>query len=84
MLTYKIAYLLYDKKVKPDQILAVTFTNKAAKEMKERLVKISDEISTAQDATPPTENAEMDFDSLISSKQESTTHTTSASPRFNS
>ena len=33
VLTYKIAYLMQEKKVYPSQILAITFTNKAAKEM---------------------------------------------------
>ena len=37
VLTYKIAYLLEQEIVKPWQILAITFTNKAAKEMKERV-----------------------------------------------
>ena len=36
VLTYKIAYLLEKKIVKPWEILAITFTNKAAKEMKEK------------------------------------------------
>ena len=40
-LTYKIAYLVFWQHVKPDSILAVTFTNKAAKEMKERLEQIA-------------------------------------------
>lgn len=37
VLTYKIAYLLEQGLVKPWEILAITFTNKAAKEMKERV-----------------------------------------------
>lgn len=37
VLTYKIAYMLEQGFVKPWEILAITFTNKAAKEMKERV-----------------------------------------------
>ena len=37
MLTVRIAYLIEHCHVEPSQILAVTFTNKAAKEMKERV-----------------------------------------------
>ncbi|HZD60453.1 MAG TPA: UvrD-helicase domain-containing protein, partial [Anaerolineae bacterium] len=45
ILTYRIAHLIRERGVHPFDILAITFTNKAANEMKERVAKLVGGIS---------------------------------------
>ena len=44
MLTHRIAYMVKEKGINPNHIMAITFTNKAANEMKERLERMIDNI----------------------------------------
>lgn len=45
VLTYRISYLISQLNVKPWKILAITFTNKVANEMKERVVSLVGDIN---------------------------------------
>ncbi|MEI8061158.1 MAG: UvrD-helicase domain-containing protein [Candidatus Berkelbacteria bacterium] len=54
-LTHRLAYLISEKKVSPASILSVTFTNKAAGEMKSRMeILLGDQLSVISNQKKPT------------------------------
>ena len=62
-LTHKIAYLIQEYKVDPGAIMAVTFTNKAAKEMRERVGSLLEKYGILANIPQPTyeENIDQPF-----------------------
>lgn len=52
VLTYKVLYLMLQKQIEPESILMITFTNKSANEMKERMHKFLDNTETKTSAFP--------------------------------
>lgn len=52
VLVHKVAYLVAVKKISPQRILLVTFTNKAASEMKTRVEKILEQVGVTGDFKP--------------------------------
>lgn len=56
VLTHRVAYFIQQKIAKPSEILLLTFTNKAANEMKERTIKLLPPVRAHHDASLPKNN----------------------------
>ncbi len=52
VLTYRVMYLMLEKNIPAEQILLITFTNKAAKEMKERIERFFTSNSKSTNTNP--------------------------------
>jgi superfamily I DNA/RNA helicase len=63
VITFRIAHMI-DRRVSPDNILGVTFTNKAAREMKERVHKLIPRAKTRKDEEKPKRPTICTFHSL--------------------
>ncbi|CCQ63439.1 DNA helicase PcrA [Crocosphaera watsonii] len=73
-LTYRIAHLITHYQVDPESILAVTFTNKAAREMKDRLERLfAEEMALKQQGQPFNSLPEYDQKRLLSQVYKKTT-----------
>ncbi|MDJ0600976.1 MAG: DNA helicase PcrA [Crocosphaera sp.] len=73
-LTYRIAHLITHYQVDPESILAVTFTNKAAREMKDRLERLfAQEMALKQHGQPFNSLPEYDQKRLLSQVYKKTT-----------